>query len=208
MGEDNKNRFEDLVGRDNAAQRGWVNILKPAYSLLKFRLPYSLKHGQKMSYVKGKIMFQVWPPMASGETRLLVHKDDIKKETEYDFKAYEEALFFHNRWTRRFCFVKEATALNASNASNASNAALNASNASNALNAPQCPCYDCVAESYTWLDYLKLNRERTGATRLATLASILREAAKPEYRLQSDSIAPRPQLPAQLEIINARAGKK
>jgi hypothetical protein len=192
MGEDNKNRFEDLVGRDNAAQRGWVNILKPAYSLLKFRLPYSLKHGQKMSYVKGKIMYQVWPPMASGETRLLVHKDDIKKEMDYDFKTYEEALFYHNRWTRRYCFVKEAAA---------SAAALPLAN-----HDTDCPCYDCVAEKFTWLDYLKLNRERTGASatdrRLASIGAILKEASKPEYRLQSDSISPKG-APA-LEILDAR----
>ena len=184
MGEENKNRFEDLVGRDNAAQRGWVNILKPAYSLLKFRLPYSLKHGQKISYVRGKIMYQVWPPMASGETRLLVHKDDIKKEMDYDFKTYEEALFYHNRWTRRYCFVKEAEATKHAD----------------------CPCYDCMAEKFTWLDYLKLNRERTGASatdrRLASIEAILKEAAKPEYRLQSDSITPRG-APA-LEILDAR----
>jgi hypothetical protein len=58
----------------------------------------------------------------------------------------------------------------------------------------------------TWLDYLKLNRERTGASatdrRLASIGAILKEAAKPEYRLQSDSISPKG-APA-LEILDAR----
>ncbi len=156
LGGDTHAKFESQVNRDNALQLGWVKLLKPKYSLLKFRLPYSLKHGDKIEYVKGKVFFQVWPPHASGETRLLVARANINKVQEYDFKTYEESLVFHNKYARRFCFPTTTPPPSPSSTF--------------------CTCYDCMAELYTLQAYSKL--------RGVPVPTLMKNMARAEYGLK------------------------
>jgi hypothetical protein len=172
LGSDNKKKFEDQVSRDNEAQLGWAKILKPKYSLLKFRLPFTLKHGQSITYAKGKIMLQMWPPSSSTETRLLVSKANLSVKQEYDFKTYEESLFFHNKYARNYCFPKSVLPKEAAEL---------VSGADNQY----CTCYDCMGEIYTFTDYLKLDPEvilrlkaskGTTAKKMHTLKRIVSES--------------------------------
>lgn len=134
-----ENDFEGGVARDMALQKEWVQILKPELSLLKFRLPYTMKHGETLKYMKGTLFYGIWAKPNSGETRLLVRKRDIKKEIEYDFKKYEEALVFHNKYTRSFCFSKEVKAEYKKYVDDGN----------------YCACYDCIAEMKVIENYLK-----------------------------------------------------
>jgi hypothetical protein len=168
LGSTDKTKFEDQVSRDNELQLGWLKILKPKYSLMKFRLPYTLKHGQSITYVKGKIMMQVWPPKTSGETRLLVTKANINKTEKYDFKSYEESLFFHNKYTRSYCFPKSIVP----------------EVAATSIGQDYCTCYDCMGEIYTFTDYLAL-KDNNHIGKTLKFADIVKESKKPVYGIKT-----------------------
>ena len=124
-------------------QQEWVEVLKPKMSLLKFRMSYHMKHGDKLTYLKGDILYGIWPKATSGETRLLVRKKDIGKPIQYDFQAYEETMFFHNKYIRSHCFH---------NISPDIKAFIETQNKTHNY----CPCYDCVAELSVLSEYCKL----------------------------------------------------
>ena len=169
MDQKDKGLFEKQVVIDNALQHGWIKILKPKYSLLKFRLPYNLKHGQSYNYIKGKVMYQMWPPSVSGETRLLVSKSAIGTAlVPYDFKVYEEAMFFHNKWARRYCFP-----LASASDSDLQSIVYSKKNT-------HCTCYDCMAELYTLQEYTKLDLK----PKPKDLKQVLLEINKPMYDLR------------------------
>ena len=133
--------FEKGVMRDMISQKEWIQILKPELSLVKFRMPYSLKHGEKLEYLKGEILYGIWPKETSGETRLLIHKENVKKLKQYDFKNYEQVMFFHNKYTRPFCFdiiekYKKYKDI-------------------------YCPCYDCISELVALDNYSQLRGTNT-----------------------------------------------
>lgn len=132
--------FEYGVSRDMQQQMEWVQMLKPSMSLLKFRFPYNMKHGDSLTYMHGVILFGIWAKEQSGETRLLVKKKDVNNLVKYDFKKYEETMFFHNKYCRPYCFVKEAapfvTLIN---------------------NNRYCTCYDCISELKVLHAYSKLS---------------------------------------------------
>lgn len=149
---DTHDKFEKQVDRDNALQLGWIKILKPKYSLLKFRLPYNLKHGQAIDYVKGKVVLQMWPPATSGESRLLVARANINTMVRYDFKSYEESLFYHNKWARRFCFPLSSVFADKEEQAAVSKLLYVGNNG-------YCTCYDCMAELYTLMEYIKFSHK-------------------------------------------------
>lgn len=123
--------FEAGVERDMQMQREWMEILQPDVSLLKFRVPYTLKHGDVYKYNAGTLLYGVWAPPTSGETRLLVQRKDIGKTHTYDFRTYEETLAFHNRFRRLYCFSEELAKYVAH---------------IDQTKTPYCGCYDCVSE--------------------------------------------------------------
>ncbi len=103
-GEEGKS-FEQQVMWDLLSQRRWVELLRPALSMLKFRLPFTLQPGDAVPYLRGKLLFGIWPPASSAETRLLVRRADLAQpDASYDYEAYERTLYFHNRYTRTSCF--------------------------------------------------------------------------------------------------------
>jgi hypothetical protein len=173
LGEGDKIKFEQQVTRDNALQLGWIKILKPKYSLLKFRLPYLDK---SINYVKGRIMYQTWPKETSGETRLLVSKAAISSPlVSYDFKTYEESMFFHNKWTRRYCFpvAKGKSLGNSSSPSHPSDPPSIVYKKGNQY----CTCYDCMSELYILEAYSKLPGSKS-------LKTVLTEINNPRYDLK------------------------
>jgi hypothetical protein len=138
LGDDDRNKFQQGVMRDMELQEQWTKILKPKMALLKFRLSYNMKHGDTLKYLKGDLLYGIWPKPLSGETRLLV--TNCTKTQDYDFKSYEEALFYHNKNRRPTCTktIPEAFAKYISNNDNI-----------------YCSCYDCIAELKILQEYAK-----------------------------------------------------
>lgn len=106
-------------------QARWHEIIRPARSMLKFRLPYVAGHEegaeQPYPYLAGAIHTQAWAPQTSTETRLITdewpldahHGTDVPMEScflsefpkmTYWPKEYEDAMFFLNRYQREHSF--------------------------------------------------------------------------------------------------------
>jgi hypothetical protein len=128
-GNDDHDVFEKNVEKDMRLQEQWVKILKPALTLLKFRLPYGI---DKYTYMKGDIYLQIWPPKHSAETRLLVRQKDIGKSKKYNCTKYDNALFFHNKYDRVYCYGEKDIIPELRDFIIKKNL--------------YCPCYDCVGE--------------------------------------------------------------
>lgn len=86
------------IAEDMELQKQWHEIINPAASLLKFRLPYA--SGKKIQYLRGDILIQPWAPHTSTETRLIVPKSNYMMSCEYDARLYERQMFRHNLITR------------------------------------------------------------------------------------------------------------
>ena len=138
--------FEAQVMRDMLAQRRWVEILQPDLSLLKFRLPYTMRPGDVVPYLGGKLLYGIWPPKESGEARLLVKRPDIARgDVPYDFQAYEQVMFFHNAYTRKACFASNVPP---------EAAGLVGGEVVGSSDRYYCTCYDCVSELSVYARYL------------------------------------------------------
>ena len=144
LGDKDKIKFENAVMKDMENQQEWIEILKPKMSLLKFRISYNMKHDDKLKYTKGDILYGVWPPGTSGETRLLVKQNDIFKKINYDFKDYEETMSFHNRYQRPYCHQEIPETIK---------------NHIFVKNNNYCPCYDCLAELSILYKYSLLTKQ-------------------------------------------------
>lgn len=140
LGNEDSEMFEKGILKDMELQKEWVQIMKPKLSLLKFRMAYTMKHGDYLDYLKGDILYGIWPKQQSGETRLLVQEKDNNKIIKYDFKSYEETMFFHNKYVRPYCFTTKYEKY------------------VNAPNNIYCPCYDCLSELKILDSYSKLNK--------------------------------------------------
>jgi hypothetical protein len=99
---------EEIVWGDMLMQQGWIFIMKPVKSYIKFRLPYSydftLKEGDSRPYLDGLVYRQPWAPQTSTECRLVPY-DDLRKR-DWDFKAHEEMMFYHNTTLREQTLFK------------------------------------------------------------------------------------------------------
>ncbi len=98
---------ETYVQADMDLQKSWVRIIRPAASLLKFRLPWN---KGKTSYLDGRILLPVYAPTSSTECRLLVTKEQSDApEREYDNTEYEEQCAFHNTVGRVRTYVHDVS---------------------------------------------------------------------------------------------------
>lgn len=86
---------EDDITSDLDMQKKWVEILKPKYSMLKFRLP---RTNPTYKYLSGDVYLQIWSPISSTETRLMVPENH--KTVTYDVDQYEGQLQYFNRIAR------------------------------------------------------------------------------------------------------------
>jgi hypothetical protein len=143
--------FEARVMQDMLAQKRWVILLKPELSLLKFRLPFTLKEGDKVPYLDGKLYYGIWPPHESAETRLLLKKSDISKpEIQWDYATYERVMFHHNAVVRRMCFdITKAPV------SEVAEFVLSDDKIHESQSLQYCRCYDCLSELCVFNTYYK-----------------------------------------------------
>lgn len=92
---------EEIVREDMEWQQNWVEIMKPRWSMLKFRLPWSYSpadYTKTTNYLDGKVYIQVWSPISSTETRLVIKKG--AKRVEWKNYDYERQMFYFNLITR------------------------------------------------------------------------------------------------------------
>lgn len=144
--ESNHEAFEAKVMVDMISQERWVTKLEPELSLLKFRLPFTLKEGDKVPYLNGKLFYGIWPPQESAEARLLVKKSDIAKpKVDVDYVTYERVMFHHNSVTRRICFDLDKAP--------ASKFAELLLPAPGKPELGYCRCYDCLSEISVYKNY-------------------------------------------------------
>lgn len=114
---------EQQVFDDMIKQQRWLIYLSANMSMLKFRLPYTISTGQKtwtysfddvsdkiditdtingsdymLNYLDGNLYTQLYPPVYSTETRLIVANinNDKYKLTSYDTVKYEEQCYYYN----------------------------------------------------------------------------------------------------------------
>jgi len=93
--EKNYKPTEDEVKLDMIIQQKWVEIMKPRFSILKFRLPWDQK---TFEYLDGNITIQPWGPQSSTETRLIV--DNSLEKRIWNCKIYENQMYYFNTITR------------------------------------------------------------------------------------------------------------
>lgn len=80
-------------------QARWVEIMKPAWWSIRFRIPYPIvEKGEKYEYLGGWLMLQPFTKALSMEMRL-VGNGNIERKP-YDTRELEELLFYHNRMVR------------------------------------------------------------------------------------------------------------
>jgi hypothetical protein len=89
---------EKQVSMDMDLQARWTRLIQPTIaSMLKFRPPYVYLPGTSLKYLRGRILWQCWPPKLSTETRLIVEAEDCKKpDVEYPVTDYESVCYKHN----------------------------------------------------------------------------------------------------------------
>ncbi len=120
--------FETRIAEDLDMQRGWVEQMRPAASLLKFRLPFE---GEPVPYFRGCIRLQPWAAPNSTETRLEV--TGVEK-IAYTPTTYESLLSYHNAITRVWrYFPHDITPQDVPGVDH---------------------CFDCALEVATWEAYL------------------------------------------------------
>lgn len=168
LGAADAHSFESGVTRDMQMQEEWMEILRPSMSLLKFRMSYHLKHGEAISYTKGDILYGIWPKETSGETRLLVRQRDIGTKQTYDFKYYEQSMFFHNKYARPYCFTEAQhdKILKSFVFADKNN---------------YCPCYDCMAELRTLQEYATTTNQDMN-TIITMFASYMNRGRVPAFQ--------------------------
>lgn len=117
---------------DMKLQEGWIEILNPEMSLLKFKLPWS---DSKTEYFEGTISLPIFGRYETAESRLIVPKNPRK--VFYDNRKYEKEMYYFNTVTRvsyfedqdDFSSYQDVTGL--------------------------CHCYDCSCEIKLFKDYIQ-----------------------------------------------------
>ena len=91
-------KFDALVSADMILQQEWVEQLKPALSLLKFRLacPDIVKE-KTQRYLDGTVLRQIFARHSSTETRLLVKGLAYR---DWDLTTYDRMNAYFNRYIR------------------------------------------------------------------------------------------------------------
>ena len=97
---DNLVEHEEDIVRDMEMQKRWVEIIRPCYSQLKYRLPYAIPGiPNNYKYFVGVIYKTPWSPQSSTETRLVVGNDLSYRE--YNCELYQSQMFYHNNTLRK-----------------------------------------------------------------------------------------------------------
>jgi hypothetical protein len=113
--EETQRKNEEIAMNDMRLQMDWVVQIQPVKAHLKFRLPYCYDwcKDSYFEYLDGEVYKQPFSPHTSTECRLVPDLNNpIKK---WDYKVYEEMMFYHNNIVREH--VKFSNPLNGINES-------------------------------------------------------------------------------------------
>ena len=88
---------QERVQRDMEAQRGWMQILRPRLSILKFRLPWNQGTGITW-YPSGIVHLPVYGKHFTHEARLIVSRDTY--DIPYNNTLYEGQMAYFNQVIR------------------------------------------------------------------------------------------------------------
>jgi hypothetical protein len=88
--ENSEERMDEIIDEDNKRQLDWVQIIRPAYAFLKFRLGYA---AGKSKYLNGKIYMQPYGPYS---TEVRLYTKDYDTIIEYDNSEFDEKLSHFN----------------------------------------------------------------------------------------------------------------
>lgn len=87
---------EKSILRDNDLQKKWVELLKPNYAQLKFRLS---RLCNNYNYFDGIIYFQSYAPATSTESRLVINGKKLEYKN-YNYENYDNIMYTFNRELR------------------------------------------------------------------------------------------------------------
>jgi len=91
---------------DNIKQEEWISILKPDWTLIRFRIPRLnnidqtniISDNGDYKYLSGDIIIQCFATQSSTETCMIIKKNAKRKN--YNLDEYEGKLHYHNRISR------------------------------------------------------------------------------------------------------------
>lgn len=97
--DDPKCDFEKCCQSDMNAQMDWIRIMRPAASMVKFRLPYAPGNTGYLAPIDDEhLWFGVFAPRGSTELRLVTGPECAMRK--YDNLAVEERAYYFNNFTR------------------------------------------------------------------------------------------------------------
>jgi predicted RNA methylase len=92
--------IESEVLRNQQQQMEWIGIMKPEYSMFKFKMPYpAVGKNMYYEYLDGNIVKQCWAPIRSAETRLIIPKSQHVKK--WNIIDYERQCSWYNSVLRQ-----------------------------------------------------------------------------------------------------------
>lgn len=94
---------ESQIFGDMRMQEQWVLIMNPEHCLLKFRLPYpNLTNKSSITYLFGKVFFQIWAPGRSNETRLKPTRNENGQyfQINWNIIEYDERCYYFSKVIR------------------------------------------------------------------------------------------------------------
>ncbi len=96
--------YEKQIHIDMITQARWVEIMKPAWWSVEFRIPYPvMEKGEKYPYLGGWLLKEPFAKQFSTKMRLMGKYEQAvkgRKAMQYDSKAIEEMMFYHNTVVR------------------------------------------------------------------------------------------------------------
>ncbi len=139
--------FEDAIDENMKMQAKWHKLSNAKMSMLKFRLPYvdpgKPQPNIEYKYLDGEIVLQIWAPLVSTETRLIVERG--AKNKTYNSKEYESRMFRFNTITRQWQFFPHDVLTE------------------HGID----HCFDCRAEIYTLAKYIRSKDPEIGDVELS-----------------------------------------
>lgn len=98
--EEMQHKNEEIAINDMKLQMDWVTKIQPVKAHIKFRLPYCYDWCENayFDYLDGEVYKQVFAPHTSTECRLV--PDLTLPNRKWEYKVYEEMLFYHNNVVR------------------------------------------------------------------------------------------------------------
>jgi hypothetical protein len=116
---------------DMRLQENWTKIIKPDYTLLKFRFPFNL--DMDYTYINGDIYLPIYGPKHTTETRLFIDKTKHDfSDTTYNLIKYEQQMGYFNLVTRKQYYKHKYDNINGLD-----------------------HCFDCYSEIKLWEKYIK-----------------------------------------------------